>query len=707
VATDLIKGLDPFNRPDFFRLPGVRDDFSGSTPIPDGNSLQSAIVFVGEYPYFISQIVADQPCTLTYEWFVDKDGATLLASSTFNYLTAQGLRNISGTIDSDFLRLTISNASGSDMTAFSHRLKLSPTPNINLAEVELNQEEQLVALADIQTEINDEALANRANETSEHTTTRATIVAEGDQTQAALADVNSELDTQTTSLNNIQSEINDEALANRANETSEHTATRATIESVGEEIETNNTNEHTATRATIVAEGDQTQAALADVNSELDGHTTQLTAIQSEVNDEALAGRQNETAEHTATRAAIAVEQPRIVRSAYDQIGIDAGGRQRVSQLTTLMDGKVVNGHTSLIFESAGTGTHNIANSKNDMSVTAGQWAIFQSKRFYPYFSGKSQVIEATFDSFTPETGLTKRFGYFSSSATSPYDTAFDGVWCESDGSTIRLRMSRAGTSTLNVPITSWSGYDNLGEYQNLSNWDNFTVCIFDFLWLGGAVMRFWVKTQSGFVLAHQFNYSGTAQDIFMLYPCQPMRYEVRSTTGSGNFRYICSQIATEGSFEEDGIVRSVNTGTTGITLSTSGITYPVVALRKQSAFRCVASAVSDFNIFVTTNNDQLLYTLQVNPTLSAGLTYSDVPDSSVQSAIGDGTITVTTEGSVMSSGFLTQNSILPTNLLEGNFLAYMGGTLNNTMDEYVLCATPISGVSNVSTYGSLAYKEF
>jgi len=550
-------------------------------------------------------------------------------------------------------------------------------------------------------------------------------------TNSELQGINSELDAQTLQLTSIESDVESIDL----NISAQGTATRATIESVGEEIEANNTAEHTATRATITDEGNKTQAKLdiiessltsiesdveanntqlVAVNAELDLQTTSLStlntsvqAVKTEVNDEALTNRQNETAEHAATRASIAVEQPRIVRSAYDQIGIDAGGRQRISQLTTLMDGKVVNGHTSLIFESSGTGTQTIANAKNNMSVTAGQWSIFQSKRFYPYFSGKSQTVECTFDNYAPEAGVEKRFGYFSSSATSPFNTVFDGMWCENDGTTIRLRMARNGTSTLNVPITSWSGYSNLGEYQTLSNWDNFTVCIFDFLWLGGAVMRFWVKTQSGFVLAHQFNYSGTAQDVFMLYPCQPMRYEIRSSTGSGNFRYICSQIATEGSFDEDGIVRSVNTGTTGITLSSSGTTYPVLALSKQSAFRCVASMVSDFNIFVTTNNDQLLYTLQVNPTLSAPLTYSDVPNSSVRSAVGNGTITVTSTGSIMSSGFLTQNSILPTNLLEGNFLAYMGGTLNNTMDEYVLCATPLSGVSNVSTFASMAYKEF
>jgi len=128
MSTDLIKGHDPHNSPDFFRLPGVKDDFSGVTPIPDGQSLQSPVSFVGEYQYFISQIAADQPCTITYEWFADKTGTTLLDSVAYNYLTSQGVRIISNSTLSDYLRVTISNTSGVDMTMFNHKLKLSPTP---------------------------------------------------------------------------------------------------------------------------------------------------------------------------------------------------------------------------------------------------------------------------------------------------------------------------------------------------------------------------------------------------------------------------------------------------------------------------------------------------------------------------------------------------------------------------------------------------
>jgi hypothetical protein len=592
MGAEIIKGLNSKNEPEFFRVPDIKTNFSSSSPIPDGSSLESEIVLIEGYQHVVSELEADQNCTIQYQWYADQAGAQSLGNINYNYTTGSGTELIWESVSGPYLKINISNSSGVDMTRFWHRLRLTNTPMLstNIANID----DKLIL---VQTEINDELLA-----------------------------------------------------------------TRNTIESVGEELE------------------------------------VQINLVTTEINDELLATRNT-------IETALTIEHPRIVRAEYGQIGIDAGGRQRVSQLTTLMDGKVVNGHTPLIFESAGTGTQTVGNSKNNMAVTSGQWSIFQTKRFYPYFSGKSQTVECTFDSFAPQADVVKRFGYFSSNAVSPFDATYDGMWCENTGTSIRLRMARAGTSTLDVDITNWTGYADLGEYQNLATWDNFTVCIFDFLWLGGAVMRFWVKAQSGFILAHVFRYAGTAPDVFMLEPCKPLRYEIRSSTGSGSFRYICSQIATEGSFEEDGIVRAVTTGVTAIACTTIGTTYPLIAIRKQSAYRCVASRLSDFNIFVSSANDRMLYTVQINPTLSAPLTYADVVNSSVQSAIGNGTITVTTPGIIMATGFLAQNSILPSGLLEHNFLSYMGGTLANVMDEYILCGTPIT--SGVDTYSSLAYKEY
>lgn len=84
------------------------------------------------------------------------------------------------------------------------------------------------------------------------------------------------------------------------------------------------------------------------------------------------------------------------------EIGGDAGGRTRVSQLTTLYDGKKLNADEAYRWTSVGTGTVTFSQNKAVMDVTAGQYAVRQSPHWNPYFSGKPQFIEATFDNFHP-----------------------------------------------------------------------------------------------------------------------------------------------------------------------------------------------------------------------------------------------------------------------------------------------------------------
>ena len=389
----------------------------------------------------------------------------------------------------------------------------------------------------------------------------------------------------------------------------------------------------------------------------------------------------------------------------YAQLGTDAGGRKRTSNLTTLGDYKTLGFDRTLMWENAGTGTGTWGSNLYTMSVTSGQWRIRQSRFFHAYFSGKSQPIEMTCDNFHTEANLVKRFGYFSSNAVSPYDSSYDGFWLENDGTTIRLKAANAGTLTLNKTIDQWSGYANLGEYQNAATWQNFTVVLFDFLWLGGAVLRLWVRTASGFVLAHVFNYPGTAQGTFILSPCQPIRYEMRSTTGSGTFRPICAQVATEGSIDESGMSRSVRTPHTGVAMASIGTTYPILALRKNSLYRDVPIQIVDQQVFVTTTADQLVWELQINPTLSAGLTYADVTGTAAQAAVGNGTITVTSPGTVIMSGSLAQNTLVTNGTLNKNYLAWLAQSLSNTMDQVVLCGTPIT--TSITGLAHMAFKEY
>lgn len=388
----------------------------------------------------------------------------------------------------------------------------------------------------------------------------------------------------------------------------------------------------------------------------------------------------------------------------------DAAKRLRVSQQQTLFDGKILNADNTLIFDNKGDGTGTWVSNKYNMSVTAGQWRVRQGKRFSHYVPGKSQNIECTFDNFQAEANTVKRVGYFCSNAVTPFASDYDGFWLENDGTTIRLRASRMGTSTLNVAWTAWDNYAAVSSY----NWANFTVIFFDFIWLGGAVLRLFLKTDKGFVLCHTFNYSGTATDTMIGSPNHPVRYEIRSTTGTGSLRYICSQVSSEGTNDETGYNTSVYSLSTNAipsnTVATIGTVYPVKAIRKKATYRDNATLVTGASINLASNSDIAIWSIQLNPTLSAPLTYVDlVPANGMEQANGNSAaaiaITVTTPGKVLASGIVTQGQSLTVPNFSKDFLSFLGCTLDNVMDEIVLCVQPVT--ATITLNATLLFKEF
>lgn len=399
------------------------------------------------------------------------------------------------------------------------------------------------------------------------------------------------------------------------------------------------------------------------------------------------------------------------IASEPNYFGLDAGGRTRISQITTLHDGKILNKDNTYIWDNQGTGTGLWGSNKYNMSVTAGQFLVRQSKRYLPYSSGKSQLIETTFDNFQVEAGVTKRVGYFSSINTTPFDTALDGFFLENDGTTFRLRAYRAGTSTLDIPWTSWDNYAQVSGYD----WSKFTVVAFDFLWLGGAVLRFFLKTSRGFVLCHTFNYASTATDVFILSPNQPVRYEIRSTSGTGSLRSICSQVATEGSIDENGYNVSVNSLSTLATpvnsVAAIGTTYPLKGVRKKAGFRDSPAKFLGINIATTSTNDICMWSIQLNPTITGTIgTWVDLnPVNAVVHCNGSDTTvisaTVTTQGKVIASGFASATAIISSGAFEQDFLAYLGCSITDVMDELWLCIQPVT--ATISLVGTVSLKEY
>ena len=96
---------------------------------------------------------------------------------------------------------------------------------------------------------------------------------------------------------------------------------------------------------------------------------------------------------------------------------------------------------------------------------------------------------------------------------------------------------------------------------------------------------------------------------------------------------------------------------------------------------------------------------MHLNPTLSAPLTYTALSNSSIEEATGNGTITATSQGTVLFAQVINVNSVFaPDNFLQ-DFLSILGITIQNVSDQIVLCGTPIT--ANVVSFGNINFKEY
>ncbi len=381
------------------------------------------------------------------------------------------------------------------------------------------------------------------------------------------------------------------------------------------------------------------------------------------------------------------------------QFPVNIGSTLRISSKHNLGYGKKINYDNSELVESIGTGTDLFSNNINTMSVTSGQYRIRQSKIFYPYYPGNPQLTEFTCINFQSETGIIKRLGYFSSSTISPYDTGFDGYFLESSNGSYFLKIYNNGSLITN-PI-EWTSFDN---YNLISNYDfaNFTVFALDFLWLGGVGLRLFMVVNGKLELIHTYAHAGNSNQLIFKSPQQPVRYEIRSTTGSGSFVDVCHSVDSEGiENSDDGYGYSISTGIAGISMQSLSNTYLIMALRKKDNFRENYVQLVKAYLY-TKSNTNVSFLLLKNPNIAGALSYTPKNNSCIEYAFGNGTTNTITGGFELEDGtFYQRNEVSKT---FRDYMSILGQSINGTKDIIALCAKADS--NNTVITGSMKVIE-
>jgi hypothetical protein len=379
----------------------------------------------------------------------------------------------------------------------------------------------------------------------------------------------------------------------------------------------------------------------------------------------------------------------------------DAAGRIRVSQPTSLGDYKILNStFDSLQLQQTGTGTFTQNANSVTMSVTSGQYALITTRQYHPYLNGKSQQWTLTCFGFGAAANVEKEVAYMSSSPVAPYNTVYDGIRILKDTSDVyRLQVWRNGTNNINVARTAWDDkLDGTGASGMTINWANFNVFGCDFLYLGGTAIAFYIMNGRIPVVFHVINYANTDTQPMVFSPNKPLRWGIRSTTGSGNFSMVCGSVNSEGEIKGLGNTVTIQGNSAGITAALSGTAYALCGVRKKSTFRDISAMVDVFE-GMASSNDFFEVSLILNPTIAGIVTWADVTNTPFQSFVGVAT-NIVTGGTKFCNTYASQN--MNNARIVENILSRLNSTITDTMDTIILCVTPSIGSTNVTATGSM-----
>jgi hypothetical protein len=376
----------------------------------------------------------------------------------------------------------------------------------------------------------------------------------------------------------------------------------------------------------------------------------------------------------------------------------DAFGRSRASEPLTLFDSKLLGDNKALFWdeqEISGSGT-NTSYSSNRASVVMSVSATTAGKRVrqtfqrFNYQPGKSQLVNQTFVLQAGAAGINRKVGLFDNN---------NGLFLQQSGTSASfvIRSSVSGSPVDSVYSQSSWNLDTLNELD----FSKAQIFFIDFESLQVGSVRFGFVIDGVIRYAHVQHHANSISSAYFSTPNLPLRYEIENdgTGPAATIECICSTVISEGGQAETGITLGESTAGTHLDANSADTLHALIGMRLKSTHLDSIVKLKQFSVLAETN-DNFEWQILLNPTVAGTFTYSDVANSSIQTAKG-ATANTITGGTILDCGFASSNTgqLIPTNTLR-----YLGSAIDGTPDEIILCVRPLS--SNADIQGTITWKE-
>lgn len=393
-----------------------------------------------------------------------------------------------------------------------------------------------------------------------------------------------------------------------------------------------------------------------------------------------------------------------------DSSSLDAFGRLRVSTPTTIFDSKQIADNQPLTFDDAqvsGAGTsslYNVGQASTTIAtsnLTAGH-RVRQTRRWFNYQPGKSQLIFETGVMGAATDGNTKRIGLFNDD---------DGIyWGQSSaGLFVGIRSSTSGAPVDNdVPQASWNvdRMDGSGPSRIAIDPTKTQILMIDFEWLGVGRVRIGFVVNGMAYVCHEFLHANVLSAVYMATPNLPIRYEILNdgTGPAASLTQICSTVITEGGRADTGITFGINRDTNSLTVANANM-YSAIGIRLKTTHLGAAIRVLGFSLVCVSTAEYSWY-LVLNPTLAgAAFAWSGLTNSSIEYSFGTAGTTLT-GGTILATGVGSDTS-----QSRGGALGAIGGdialgsSIAGAPDELYLAIRRLTG-GNETFYASINIQD-
>lgn len=394
----------------------------------------------------------------------------------------------------------------------------------------------------------------------------------------------------------------------------------------------------------------------------------------------------------------------------YTQPGTTAGdafGRQRISQLYTIFDSQhryQENDKWTTVTGGSASTTYQVNQSVVDLNVTtaSGDYIYRETTRVFPYQPGKSFLNMSSFVFASGKANLRQRVGLFGSQ---------NGIFFEQSGTTNNLVLRSYVSGSVNETRVAQSGwnydkFNGAGPSARTLDPSKANILWMDIEWLGVGDVRVGFIVDGHMQIAHIFHNDNQNTTSYMTTAVLPLRQEIENlgtTASSSTAKQICATVASEGGYE--GFTRRYNiaTSTTPKTLTSSGVTYPLVSIRMASGRTDSVVVPANLSIALeqTQNNkpDIIQYRVVLNPTLS-GSNWQTHYNGNVQY---DTSATTVSGGTDIIGGYIVSDGTLSlSDVRDFNF--QLGRTQAGVSDVFTIVAAPT--ISGAKVYTDLSWFE-